>query len=169
MLQLLSKKQKSKKNSVFLSLGSNIGNKKENLNGAILDISNLEYTKIIRVSSFYLTKPVGYKNQDDFLNCCIYLKTFLLPDDLLKKTQEIENKFGRVREIRFGPRTLDIDILLFNNIKKTNENLQLPHPRMFERAFVLVPLLEIINKNNIYFQDINNSLKRLKIDEVIKI
>lgn len=160
---------KKQENSVYLSLGSNLGNKKNNLMGAISDISKLEYTKLMKASCFYITKPVGYKNQDDFFNCCLEIKTYLSPNDLLIKIQEIENKFGRLRTVRFGPRTLDIDILLFNDINQSNKNLSIPHPRMFERAFVLVPLLEIINSDNIYFQDIIDSLKKLDKFDVIKI
>ncbi|MBP0979607.1 MAG: 2-amino-4-hydroxy-6-hydroxymethyldihydropteridine diphosphokinase [Oscillospiraceae bacterium] len=167
MSQSFLKKQETK-NIVFLSLGSNLGDKKNNLTGAISDLSKLSDTKLISVSSFYLTKPVGYKNQDDFLNCCLRLDTYLSLDNLFKNIQKIENKFGRLRTVRFGPRTLDIDILLFNNITKSDKNLSIPHPRMFERAFVLVPLLEIINKNNVYFDNILNSFKKINTDDIIK-
>ena len=168
MSQLLQKKQEDK-NTVFLSLGSNLGDKKKNLTGAILELSKLLDTKLTKVSSFYLTDPVGYKNQDKFLNCCLRLDTRLSLYDLFKNTQQIENKFGRKRTIRFGPRTLDIDILLFNNINISDTDLTIPHPRMFDRAFVLVPLLEIINQDNIYFDNIINYLKKLDISDIIKI
>ena len=98
------------------------------------------------VSSIYETAPVGYVDQPSFLNIVVYIETSYSALEILKICQSIENELGRVREIRWGPRIIDLDILLFNNENIEVENLIVPHPRMFERAFVLVPLLEIANK-----------------------
>lgn len=156
-------------NEVFLSLGSNMGNKKNNLTGAIKELSKLLHTNVVKISSFYITKPIGYKNQDDFLNCCLCLKTSFSPLQLLKQTQLIENNFGRIRNIRFGPRILDIDILLFNQLNISDKDLIIPHPEMFNRSFVLIPLSEIMPKNHFYFSSVRNSLTKIGFDGVTKI
>ncbi len=129
------------KNKIFLGLGSNIGDTKTNLNTAL----NLLQEKVdfLNKSSYYKTEPIGYKNQDWFLNMVIEGETNLSPEALLKFTQSIEAKMKRVKIILNGPRIIDIDILLYNNISISTENLIIPHPRMFKRAFVMVPLYEI--------------------------
>lgn len=94
-------------------------------------------------STIYETDPVGYVEQDPFLNVVVKAQTELSAADLLRRTQEIENELGRTRDIRWGPRTLDIDILLYDHLYIQEGNLLVPHPRMCERAFVMVPLAEI--------------------------
>ena len=96
-----------------------------------------------QVSSIYETDPVGYVDQDAFLNIVVELETSLTPHELLKKCNEIEAELGRTREIHWGPRTVDLDILLYNEENMKTENLIIPHPRMTERGFVLIPLVEI--------------------------
>src|SRR5699024_2678519 len=98
---------------------------------------------IIKKSSVYKTAPVGYTDQANFLNMVIEVETSLLPLDLLEVCQSIEKQLGRRREIRFGPRTIDLDILIYNQENRKTARLTLPHPRMYERAFVLIPLDEI--------------------------
>jgi 2-amino-4-hydroxy-6-hydroxymethyldihydropteridine diphosphokinase len=133
-----------KANKVYLSLGSNIGNKYYYLLSGIFAISNLENTKVTNISKFYSTDPVGYLDQDQFLNCAIEIETKLEPLYLLHKLQQIEIDLKRVRKIKWGPRTLDIDIIFYEDIKSDVEELILPHPRYMERNFVLIPLLDII-------------------------
>lgn len=130
-------------NTVYLSLGSNMGNKKENLENAILNISQISDTFVTKKSAIIETKPFGYKEQDDFLNTCIELKTLLFPNELLKELLEIENKMGRERKIKWGPRIIDLDIIFYNKEVIEEENLVVPHPYMEYREFVLKPLEEI--------------------------
>jgi dihydroneopterin aldolase/2-amino-4-hydroxy-6-hydroxymethyldihydropteridine diphosphokinase len=127
---------------VYIGLGSNIGNRESYLNDA-LQLLNNDLSKVTRVSSFYSTKPVGYTAQEDFLNCAAELKTLLTPPDLLRFLQDIETRLKRKRIIKWGPRTIDLDILLYDDAIVMEETLVIPHPRMHERLFVLVPLSEI--------------------------
>ena len=126
----------------YLGLGSNLGNKKENLDAALALLQSPE-NQVVRASSYYLTKPVGYLDQDDFLNAAVALRTLLSPQELLALAQSIEQRLHRVRTIKNGPRTIDVDILLYDDLVTSGEALTLPHPRMTERLFVLVPLAEI--------------------------
>lgn len=126
----------------YLGLGSNLGNKKKNLETAIQLLSS-DTTKVKKISQFYETKPVGYTQQDDFLNCVLEIETLLPPSELMDYVLEIEKELKRERTIHWGPRTLDIDILLYDNLISEEEHVLLPHPRMTERLFVLVPLAEI--------------------------
>lgn len=132
-----------KRNKVFLSLGTNIGDLNKNLNTAIENISKLNNTTIKKSSSFLTTKPFGNVKQDDFLNCCLEIETLLYPQELLNEILEIEKIMGRVREIKWGPRIIDIDILFFNDEIIQDDNLSIPHPWIPFRSFVLEPLKEI--------------------------
>lgn len=128
---------------VFLSLGSNLGDRNEYLRAAREALSALPATRIVAVSRIYETAPQEVEGQDLFLNQVVCLETGLQPLDLLYECQRIEREHGRVRTLRFGPRTLDIDILLFQDTESDDPELTLPHPRMVKRAFVLVPLAEV--------------------------
>ena len=127
----------------YLSLGSNIGNREDNLRRAIKLIAKDESTRVSEVSSLYSTAPVGYEDQPDFLNAVAVVETVLSPRKLLSLCAKIEDILGRKRTIRWGPRVIDIDILLYDNINMQDNDLIIPHPRMMERAFVLVPLADI--------------------------
>ena len=129
--------------SVYLSLGSNMGERKNYLNRAVEALGQLPDTKLLKVSSFYETPAWGKTDQADFLNLACQLETTLPPLTLLDHCQEIERNLDRVRHEHWGPRTVDIDILLYGDESWSSERLNLPHPYMHERAFVLVPLLEI--------------------------
>jgi 2-amino-4-hydroxy-6-hydroxymethyldihydropteridine diphosphokinase len=131
------------KASVYLSLGSNLGQRADYLNQALQRIAATEEIDVIRCSSVYETDPVGYTEQPSFLNQVVQVETTLDPETLLSALQRIEQALGRKREVRWGPRTIDIDILLYNDIRVQTEKLTLPHPRMKERTFVLVPLSEV--------------------------
>lgn len=130
-------------NIAYLSLGSNMGDREKNLSSAIFHLSENNQIQIVKSSSIYETDPVGYTNQDKFLNIVIQILTSLSPEELLNVCLKIEEKLGRKRVIRWGPRNIDLDILLYNQENIETEDLVIPHPRMFERAFVMIPLLEI--------------------------
>jgi len=129
---------------VFLSLGSNLGNRRKNLTAALEGIER-ESIHITARSSIYETEPQDVTDQPWFLNMVVHCETHYLPVQLLAAVQRVEHTLGRVRtgRPRRGPRIIDIDILLFGTVALRNERLTIPHPRMLERRFVLEPLLEI--------------------------
>lgn len=127
----------------YLALGSNIGDRIGYLRRALAALEEQPKIRLAAVSSVYETKPVGFTNQADFINIVIAIDTSLEPDVLLDVTQHIEQMLHRKRDIRWGPRTLDIDIILYGEAVVTETELTIPHPRMVERAFVLVPLMEL--------------------------
>jgi 2-amino-4-hydroxy-6-hydroxymethyldihydropteridine diphosphokinase len=126
----------------YLGLGSNIGNREANIQQALdqLQTANL---RMLRLSSLYETEPMGFHDQAWFLNQVAEFATELPPLELLQRIHEIETGLGRKREVRNGPRTIDIDILLYGNASIKTPELTIPHPRYRERRFVLEPLLEI--------------------------
>lgn len=128
---------------VYLSLGSNMGDKRENLLEAIKRVGELENTEVVKSSTILETEPFGYIEQDNFLNACLEVKTLLTPQELLSSILKIELDMGRVREIKWGPRVIDIDILFYDNEIIQEDNLAVPHPWICEREFVLEPLSEI--------------------------
>ena len=131
------------KNKVYLSLGSNIGNRQEYIESAIELVGKTEGIKILKKSRLYETSPVGYVEQDLFLNAVIKIETDFSEREILKIINKIENELDRKREIRWGPRTIDIDILILSDKKINETDLIIPHKEMFNRLFVLVPLIEI--------------------------
>ncbi|MFI3132666.1 2-amino-4-hydroxy-6-hydroxymethyldihydropteridine diphosphokinase, partial [Staphylococcus warneri] len=131
----------------YLGLGSNIGDRAHQLQQAIRIIDQYQYIDVTSISPIYETEPVGYTDQPQFLNLCIEIETTLDPQELLKRCLETEEALHRVRKIRWGPRTLDVDILLYGNEIIEEDNLIIPHPRMAERAFVLIPLNDIASKH----------------------
>ncbi|MCY7432837.1 2-amino-4-hydroxy-6-hydroxymethyldihydropteridine diphosphokinase [Bacillus safensis] len=130
-------------NTAYIALGSNIGKKETYLKEAVKKLHEHPEVQVELISSIYETAPVGYENQDDFLNMAVKITTSLRPEELLSLTQKIEQDLGRTREVRWGPRTADLDILLYNRENIETEQLVVPHPRMYERLFVLVPMSEI--------------------------
>ncbi|MBR0604299.1 2-amino-4-hydroxy-6-hydroxymethyldihydropteridine diphosphokinase [Bacillus safensis] len=130
-------------NTAYIALGSNIGKKETYLKEAVKKLHEHPEVQVELISSIYETTPVGYENQDDFLNMAVKITTSLRPEELLSLTQKIEQELGRTREVRWGPRTADLDILLYNRENIETEQLVVPHPRMYERLFVLVPMSEI--------------------------
>ena len=130
-------------NVVYLSIGSNIGDRLHHLTEAVRALHVHEGLIVTMVSSIYETAPVGFTDQADFLNMVVCVETGLAAREILEVCQEIEHELGRIRDVRWGPRTVDLDILLYNNDAIETEHLIVPHPRMHERAFVLIPLLEI--------------------------
>ncbi|WP_238595660.1 2-amino-4-hydroxy-6-hydroxymethyldihydropteridine diphosphokinase [Loigolactobacillus backii] len=128
---------------VYLSLGANLGDRKQALRKAIMALKKDSEISVRRLSSLYQTAPVGGVKQDDFYNCVLYLRTSLTPSALLVKLQQIEAAGKRQRKVHWGPRTIDLDILLYDNLKIKTQSLTIPHSQMHRRAFVLIPLLEI--------------------------
>lgn len=126
---------------VYLGLGSNLGDKIANLAEAVRRLS--EFGRVDAVSSLYRTEPVGFADQDWFLNAALCLRTALSPRALLEAALAIEHQMGRVRTVKNGPRLIDIDLLLFGSQTFDEPGLRLPHPRLHERLFVLAPLAEI--------------------------
>lgn len=133
----------SPRRRAFVSLGSNVGDREAFLRVALERIVTLPRTVVVAVSSVYETSPQELTDQAPFLNQVACVETALAPLDLLRGCQQIETAAGRVRAVHFGPRTLDIDILLYEGVESDDPELTLPHPRMWHRAFVLVPLAEI--------------------------
>ncbi|RQD74350.1 MAG: 2-amino-4-hydroxy-6-hydroxymethyldihydropteridine diphosphokinase [Candidatus Syntrophonatronum acetioxidans] len=130
---------------VCLGLGSNMGDREKNLKEAVKALDYHEHISVEKVSSLYETDPVGYTDQDKFLNAAVFCKTRLTPYQLLDYLQEIEKDLKRVRTVPWGPRPIDLDILLYDDLQLTDEpRLIIPHPRMTEREFVLLPLAEIV-------------------------
>jgi len=129
--------------TAFLGLGSNIGDRKANLARAVAMLAAHPQIEVVDVSSIHETEPVGYTKQPDFLNAVARVETTLRPRELLDVILAIEAEMGRERTIRWGPRVIDIDILLFDGEQVDEPGLQIPHPRMMEREFVLRPLAEI--------------------------
>ena len=127
----------------YLSLGSNQGDKRKNLEMAIELLAKSLEIKILSVSSFYETEPWGNVEQDSFLNMALKIDTTLSPLKLLHRCLEIEGILGRKREMHWGPRIIDIDILIYQDVRVDSDELTIPHPYMEQREFVLAPLREI--------------------------
>ncbi|MFJ7748033.1 2-amino-4-hydroxy-6-hydroxymethyldihydropteridine diphosphokinase [Peribacillus sp. NPDC097295] len=130
-------------NISYLSIGSNMGNRLDTFKKTFQLLDEHAHIKLLSCSSLYETDPVGYTDQDCFLNAVIKVETDIKPEDLLQTCMQIEQELGRKRDIRWGPRTLDLDILLYNHENVETEILSIPHPRMDERAFVIIPLMEL--------------------------
>jgi len=131
---------------VYISFGSNVGDRLSNIERALAHISAHSSITITKKSSLYETEPVGYENQDWFLNGVIEIETEISPDKLLNLLKQIEKDVGRRERTLWGPREIDLDILLYGQRCIENPNLTIPHPRLHERGFVLVPLAEIASQ-----------------------
>ena len=139
----------------FVGIGTNMGDRLSNIKKAIEALNLLPNTKIESVSNIYETEPWGFKEQDNFLNGVIKLNTKLSPTALLGGLLGIEAAMGRVRRIKNGPRILDLDLLIYDNVTLNTPELILPHPFILEREFVLKPLVEL-NDDEIYITALNN-------------
>lgn len=128
---------------VLLSIGSNMGDREANIAFAEKRLESCPQIKTFKRASIYETEPVGYTDQPDFLNTCVSFMTTLGPEELLDLTSSIENEAKRKRTIRWGPRTLDIDIIFYGDEVIDTPRLTIPHPRWKERAFVIVPAKEL--------------------------
>lgn len=159
-------------NKVFLSIGSNEGNRLKNILLSIMKISQLEDTYIENISSVYESEPYGVKEQNSFLNLVILIQTKLSPRELLKNLKMIENDIGRIDRGHWQPREIDIDILFYDKLIMKEENLQIPHADLHNRVFVLEPFCEI--EPEFIHPVLGKSIKELflqleKKDQIIKL
>jgi 2-amino-4-hydroxy-6-hydroxymethyldihydropteridine diphosphokinase len=135
---------------ILLGIGSNLGDREQQIVTAIRHLTHHPQIVLVKASSLYETEPVGVTEQPRFLNAVIDIDTVLSPPVLLEICLETERRMGRIRSVRWGPRIIDIDILLYKDIAVTSETLCIPHPRMWERNFVLVPLREVTGDAPVY-------------------
>jgi 2-amino-4-hydroxy-6-hydroxymethyldihydropteridine diphosphokinase len=156
---------------VLIALGGNVGDVRATFKKAIANICGMTQGALLARSSDYATPPWGEAAQDDFINACIEIETSLDPHALLFTLQKIEKKFGRDRanERRWGPRTLDLDMIAYDDIRLDKPELTLPHPHLFERAFVLVPLAEIVPDRLIGGRRVKDALAGLSTDGILRL
>ncbi|MCX7599465.1 MAG: 2-amino-4-hydroxy-6-hydroxymethyldihydropteridine diphosphokinase [Armatimonadetes bacterium] len=128
----------------FLGLGSNLGQRAVNLAEALVRLARIAGLRLCRVSSVYETEPVGITEQPRFLNMVVEIGADLHPEKLMAELLRVEQAMGRVRDIRWGPRLIDLDLLLWDGPPLVGQQVELPHPRLMERSFVLIPLAEIV-------------------------
>ena len=154
--------------SVLIALGGNVGDVRTTFVKAIANICGMTQAVLVARSSDYATPPWGDEQQEPFINACIEIETPLDPHALLFTLHKIEKKFGRDRanERRWGPRTLDLDIIAYDDVRLDKPELTLPHPRLFERAFVLVPLSEIAPDRPIAGQTARQALAKVAADGI---
>lgn len=157
----------SEYSEAYIALGANLGDREQTLTEAIQMLGDHSDIEIVRCSGLYETAPVGYIDQPSFLNMVLMLRTTLEPEPLLMSMLDVENKLGRVRDIRWGPRTVDLDLLWMDHQQLHTERLELPHPRMNERAFVLVPLAEIVSSDQHpeLFYSVQQSLQLIEAEQ----
>ncbi|MCM3786525.1 2-amino-4-hydroxy-6-hydroxymethyldihydropteridine diphosphokinase [Neobacillus mesonae] len=154
--------QTSDPSEAYIALGANLGDREQTLLTAITLLNKDDQVKVIKCSDLYETDPVGYVDQPAFINMAVAVETTLAPEQLLSLMLDIEKQLGRVRDIRWGPRTADLDLLWYTGIEMNTEQLILPHPRMGERAFVLVPLSDVITpQSGDIFTYVQTALERL--------
>ena len=133
--------------TAFISLGSNLSHPIKHILDAFCQIDKLDNVVISKLSSLYKTKPIGPQDQNDYINAVAIVKTKLMPIDLLFALQGIEREHQRKRSVKWGPRSLDLDILLFGKLVMNTRDLIIPHPELVKREFVLIPLLEVTNQD----------------------
>jgi len=157
----------------YIGIGSNLGNSLNNCKNAVELISRIRGVELKSVSSFYRTEPVGNESQNFFMNAVAEIKTILSPADLFEALQAIENNMGRKREIKGGPRIIDLDLLFYGQNVISESDLKIPHPEIHQRRFVLEPLFEIASyfihpSFGISIRGLKDRLKDNKIVEKIK-
>ena len=150
--------------TTYIALGSNIGDSETYLNEAVEKIGQIPTCTVEKVSSYLVTEPYGVTDQPDFLNACLKMRTLLYPEELLKELNRIEKEAGRERIIYWGPRTLDLDILLYDDIVLEEDDLCIPHVEMHKRSFVLEPLAEIApyKRHPVYGKTVREMLEEIQ-------
>lgn len=144
-----------------LSLGTNIGDRKNNLLSAVKSLELIPETKVLDCSSIYETEPVGYAQQDDFYNIALLLESKFEPNEMLGICMGLEAGFNRVREFKNGPRILDVDVIFCEDKKINTKNFTVPHPRYFERRFVLEPMLELFPDGEFFGIDFKKFIDKI--------
>lgn len=155
--------------TAYIGLGGNVGDVLASMKSAIQSLNADNQITVKSISDVYKTPPWGLEDQDWFLNVCIGLETTLTAQDLLKACLEAELALKRVRDIRWGPRTIDLDVLVFGEEQINEENLQVPHPRMHERAFVIKPMADIAPDLYLREKKISDWLADLDASEIQKV
>lgn len=150
----------------YLGLGANLGDAVQQLANAVRALDHVPMLSVDAVSPYYVTAPVGYLEQPDFINQCVRVKTQLSPAALLGVCLGIESALGRERSFRNAPRIIDIDVLLYEGEECSTDELTVPHPRLFERAFALVPLQDILLSESSYTQAVADALQNVSQDGV---
>lgn len=153
----------------ILSVGTNLGDRKENIERCINSINLLPYTDVVEQSAIYETEPVGYARQENFYNIILKVESIFEPNEMLGACLGIEAGFGRFRTVRFGPRIIDIDIIFAENEKIESRNLIVPHPRYHERRFILEPMLDIFKGGVAYGIDFKKYIDKIDGQEVKKV
>ncbi len=153
----------------ILGVGTNIGDRKENIEKCIDAINLVPYTSVLMRSGIYETEPVGYARQDNFYNCVLFVTSLLEPNEILGLCLGVEGGFGRKRGIKDGPRILDVDVLLAENEKIKTKNLIVPHTRMKERRYVLEPMLDIFPNGKAFDFEFKSFIKEIEGQEIKKI
>jgi 2-amino-4-hydroxy-6-hydroxymethyldihydropteridine diphosphokinase len=156
------------RHTAYISVGSNIGDKLLNCKQGVKALADSGHVSIAAWSNFYKTSPVDYKDQDWFINAVVKIETGLTPSDLLKEMISIQHKAGRIKDkVRFGPRILDLDIILYDDLVINLPDLTIPHPRLHNRLFVLKPLCDIDSSiiHPVFKKDMKYLLKNLNDNE----
>jgi 2-amino-4-hydroxy-6-hydroxymethyldihydropteridine diphosphokinase len=155
----------------LIALGGNVGDVRATFDRALAMLCDGTDVRLIARSSDYATPPWGVEDQPPFINCCIAVATRLAPGALLARAQDVERRFGRDRasEQRWGPRRLDIDLIAYDDIAQDQPELTLPHPRLFERGFVLLPLAEIAPDRVIAGQRVSDALARVDTSGITRL
>ena len=153
----------------ILSVGTNLGDRKENIERCINSINLLPYTDVVMQSAIYETEPVGYARQENFYNIILKVESIFEPNEMLGACLGIEAGFGRLRTVRFGPRIIDIDIIFAENEKIESRNLIVPHPRYHERRFILEPMLDIFKDGIAYGIDFKKYIDKIDGQEVTRV
>lgn len=149
-----------------IGIGTNMGDRLENIKNALDALSLLPKAEVIKCSRLYETKPWGYKEQQNFYNCCVLVETSLSPKALLGALLGIEAGLGRIREFKNGPRIIDLDLLLYDDMELSDEELTVPHPRIKERAFVLYPLKDLFDDEKFNSFDFSDALEKSDKNEI---
>lgn len=153
----------------IISVGTNIGDRKANIDKCIASINLLMYTDVTEQTAIYETEPVGYARQNNFYNIILKVESVFEPHEMLGICLGIEAGFGRVRTLRNGPRIIDLDIIFAEDMKIESRNLIVPHPRYTERRFILEPLLELFPDGIVYGRDIKPMIKKTEGQAITKL